>query len=64
VLYGVTMEEQGVSKIVSVKFHKVEEGAGERPGRLLVPLTSVTQVEEEEDAPHEREDTLEVALVK
>ena len=64
VLYGVTMEEQGVSKIVSVKFHKVEEGAGERPGRLLVPPTLVTQVEEEEDAPHEREETFEVTLVK
>ena len=25
VLYGVTMQEHGISKIVSVKFHKAEE---------------------------------------
>jgi chromosome segregation protein len=30
VLYGVTMEEHGVSKIVSVKFHKADESASEK----------------------------------
>jgi chromosome segregation protein len=29
VLYGVTMEEHGVSKIVSVKFHKTDESGSE-----------------------------------
>lgn len=41
VLYGVTMQEHGVSRIVSVKFHKADETApeptGEQSGRPLVP---------------------------
>lgn len=41
VLYGVTMQEHGVSRIVSVKFHKADETAPEstadQGGRPLVP---------------------------
>jgi chromosome segregation protein len=32
VLYGVTMQEHGVSKLVSVKFHKAEETQPVLPG--------------------------------
>jgi len=49
VLYGVTMEEHGVSKIVSVKFHKAEEG-DEESGTPLVPMSNRRPaVEREED---------------
>jgi chromosome segregation protein len=41
VLYGVTMEEQGVSKLVSVKFHKADEQPSN--GRAVVPLVSSTE---------------------
>jgi hypothetical protein len=58
------MEERGVSKIVSVKFHKAEEQVPDHAPSPLVPLPSVRTVEDEEDTPHSREETLEIMMAK
>ncbi|MBU6400987.1 MAG: chromosome segregation protein SMC [Verrucomicrobia bacterium] len=64
VIYGVTMQEQGVSKIVSVKFHKAEAGVEPKPAPVLEPKAAEPSIESEEDRPHEREQVLEMVMAK
>ncbi len=63
VLYGVTMQEHGISKILSVRFHKVGEQVLDYQPTPLVPLSSAP-VDEEEDRAQSFEETLELAMAK
>jgi chromosome segregation protein len=60
VLYGVTMQEHGVSRIVSVKFHKSDDEVAEADAKLLVPNSKV--VEEQEDKP--RDHAIDIVMAK
>jgi chromosome segregation protein len=64
VLYGITMQEQGISKILSVKFHKADEPVADRQPLPLVPPPPVPPVETEEDRPQRLEETVELVMAK
>jgi len=49
VLYGVTMQEHGVSRIVSVKFHKADEQVTDRATTPLVNIEGAKSREDNDD---------------
>jgi hypothetical protein len=58
------MQEHGVSKIVSVKFHKANDAVTDHTPATLETPTTVSSVDAEEDAPHKPEETIEMSMAK
>jgi chromosome segregation protein len=63
VLYGVTMQERGISRIVSVKFHKADEQVTDHSVKALVE-TPRNDVESEENKLQSKEETVDVVMAK
>jgi chromosome segregation protein len=71
ILYGVTMQEQGVSKIVSVKFHKSDEPDSDQTPRPLESSEPAVQdaapaapIEPESDQPVSRDEANDMVMAK
>ena len=62
-LYGVTMQEHGISKLVSVKFHKADEPAEARPAQSH-PLVPEDVVVNETSLAAEKSEEAEAVMAK
>src|SRR3954470_17971441 len=62
VLYGVTMQEHGVSRIVSVKFHKNDEPITASSPAPLEGSTVTASSDSEPDGPPEARETVDDAV--
>ncbi len=64
VLYGVTMQEQGISRIVSVKFHKTDEPTSGRNIQPLVPPVGISELGTSPPSSKTQDESMEIVMAK